>query len=424
MAKHPQIALLIESSRAYGRGLLRGIAQYAQSHGPWGFYHQERALGEAAPRWLRNFDGDGMIVRVDSRKLLEQIKQMDLPTVDLRCMYQIEGIPNIAVDNLAVARLAADHLLERKFEHYACCGFAGVDYSRQRCDHFVRYLAEAGYDASVWIGPGQSPSVSTTTIEAMALTREAGLRAWLESLPKPVGIMATNDVRAQQVLNACGFCGIAVPEEAAVIGVDNDDVVCELCNPPLSSIQLNTVKIGYEAAALLDRMLQGESPPEQTMSIPPLGIVTRQSTDVVAIPDPAAVAAVHYIREHACDGIGVEDVLDHVACSRSTLERRFARYLGRTTPSRDRPRPTATGQAFARRHGPPVDDHRRHCRIQPCRVHVPPVQEQDRPDRGTISPSGPKEGCPVSKGPDAPRGRFFFAAGSAAFFGCIVLEYW
>jgi len=132
------------------------------------------------------------------------------------------------------------------------------------------------------------------------------------------------------VLSACGDCGIAVPDQLAVIGVDNDELLCELCRPPLSSVELNPQKVGYEAAALLDRMLDGKLPPAEQKSIPPLGVIARQSTDVVAIADADVASSVHFIREHACEGMQVEDLLQRVQISRSTLERRFARLLGRS----------------------------------------------------------------------------------------------
>jgi len=133
---------------------------------------------------------------------------------------------------------------------------------------------------------------------------------------------------AHQILSACTECGIAVPDEVAVIGVDNDEVLCELSNPPLTSIDPNAQEIGYEMAALLHRIIIGEDPLAGTVRIRPRGVVVRQSTEVTAIADSDTATAVHYIRKHACDGIGVEDVLRNVQLSRSTLDRRFARFVG------------------------------------------------------------------------------------------------
>jgi LacI family transcriptional regulator len=153
---------------------------------------------------------------------------------------------------------------------------------------------------------------------------------WLEQLPKPVGIMACNDIRGQQVVNACRHLGLLVPDEVAVTGVDNDEVLCELSDPPLTSVAPNTGRIGYEAAALLELMMKGGERPKVPIAIPPLGIVTRRSTDVLAIPDRPIAAALRLIREHACDGIRVPDLLKVAALSRSVFERRFVQAVGRS----------------------------------------------------------------------------------------------
>src|SRR5690606_26395850 len=138
------------------------------------------------------------------------------------------------------------------------------------------------------------------------------------------------DLRGQQVLDACRRIGVAVPDEAAALGVDNDQLLCELSEPPLTSIIPNTHRTGYEAARLLDEMMAGRSATGETHLIPPIGIATRQSTDVLAIDDPNVARAIHFIRQHACTGIKVKDVLRAVPHSRTLLEARFKRLLGRT----------------------------------------------------------------------------------------------
>lgn len=329
MSRRMRIALLIESSRAYGRGLLRGIAAYA-IRAQWALFHQDRGLSEDVPHWLQDWHGDGIIARLDSQHLVRKIKEKGLPTVDLRGAYHVEGVPTINSHQQAVARMAADHLLERNFQHFAFCGFAGVDYSEQRCLHFVEYLAGQGYQVSVYENPWRRRAASTPDTEAKALLAERSLGEWLRQLPKPVGLMASNDIRAQQVMRVCAEQGISIPDEVAVIGVDNDDLLCELCSPSLSSVEPDTKTIGYNAAALLNEMLQGRVPPAEAPPVYPLRVVARQSTDVVAIAEADVAAAVRFIREHACEGIAVHDVLDHVQVSRSTLARRFRMYVGRS----------------------------------------------------------------------------------------------
>ncbi len=330
MAERRKIALLIEWSRAYGRGVLGGIAQYVKAHETWKIYQTERQLCDGAPGWLKDWRGDGIIARIENEELLKEIRKLDVPVVDLFEHRSTEGIPGVITDNRAIAHRAADHLIERGLKHFAYCGLPGVYSSEARGECFVEYLSRLGHEVSVYDNPEQSDSSFISTSEDNELRCEETVASWVSSLPRPVGLMACNDLRAHQVLMACSDRSIAVPEELSVIGVDNDELICELCHPPLTSIEQNTEGVGYQAAGLLDRLLDGEAPPAEPILVEPLGVVPRQSTDIVAVGDADVAAAVHYIRGHACDGIQVSDVLQHVQVSRSTLERRFTRLLGRS----------------------------------------------------------------------------------------------
>jgi len=324
----PRVALLIESSRAYGRGLLLGIARYIREHGRWSIFLQERSLGDTSPKWLEGWEGDGIIARIENEQMAEVIRRLALPAVDLRNLLPNLEMPSIRTDDVLTASLAADHLLERGFRHFAYCGFDGADYSDIRRDQFARRIAEAGYRCHVFVDPKRPAEATTLEYEEHGLVFEDLVSEWVKHLPKPIGLMACNDIRGQQVLNACRAIGVAVPDEVAVIGVDNDPVLCELSDPPLTSVIPNTDRIAYEAAALLDRLMAGKQPPKQPIFIKPSGIVTRRSTDVLAIEDPHLASAVRFIRLHACGGVDVSDIVKVVPLSRSTLERRFAKSLG------------------------------------------------------------------------------------------------
>ena len=329
-SSRPRVALLIESSRAYGRGLLVGIARYVREHGPWAIFLQERSLGDLSPGWLRRWEGDGVIARVENRPMAQAIRRLGLPAVDLRFLLPDLDLPSVRTDDGAIARLASEHLLERGFRHFAFCGFNGADYSDIRRDKFRQRITQAGYSCQVFEDP-QSPRLAgTLEYEEHGLKYEDRVARWLKDLPKPAGLMACNDIRGQQVLNACRAVGVTVPDELAVLGVDNDDVLCELSDPPLSSIVPNSERIGYEAALLLDRMIRGQKAPAQPVFVEPAGVVTRRSTEVLAIDDRHIASAVRFIREHACEGIDVSDVLGAVPLSRSALERRFSGTLGRS----------------------------------------------------------------------------------------------
>ncbi|MHB1767538.1 MAG: AraC family transcriptional regulator [Phycisphaerae bacterium] len=334
MAAHRRIALLIESSRAYGRRVLQGITQYSRCHGQWSLYYEQRQTAEAPPKWLRNWRGDGIIARVDDAALARAIRRTGLPAVDLRGNV-FSSMPVIKNDSAAVAELCANHLLERGFYHLAYCGFAGLSYSEQRLEYFRLYLAKRGLSCHVHLSASPEASAGQRAIESVGLRPDPKLIQWIGRLPKPVGIMACNDVRGQQVLNTCRELDIAVPEQIAVVGVDNDDVLCDLSYPPMSSVELDTQRVGCEAAALLDRLMAGEPTQHSPLLIRPVRVIVRQSTDILAIDDPHVAEAVRHIRLHAIDGIKVEGVLDHLAAkdkliSRRTLERRFANLLGRT----------------------------------------------------------------------------------------------
>jgi LacI family transcriptional regulator len=326
----PRVALLIESSRAYGRGLLLGVAKFVREHGRWSIFLQERSLGDVSPSWLQDWEGDGIIARVENRPMAEAIRRLGLPAVDVRYLLPKLKMPSIRTDDEAVARVASEHLLERGFRHFAFCGFDGADYSDIRRNSFAERIAEAGFRCHTFEDPQKPRRASTLEYEEHGLKYEDLVASWLKGLPKPIGLMACNDIRGQQVLNACRAIGVAVPDEVAVIGVDNDEVLCDLSDPPLTSVVPNTERIGYEAAALLNRMMAGARAPKHPIFIEPAGIVTRRSTEVLAIEDRHIAAAIRFIREHASEGIDVSDVLRAVPLSRSTLERRFARALGRS----------------------------------------------------------------------------------------------
>lgn len=330
VARRLRVALLIESTTAIGRAIQRGVAAYASTHGPWSFYQQIRAIHEAMPDWLEERGCDGILARIESRELVRQVRAIRLPTVDVLGIHELDGIPSVRSDHEAVANAAAEELLGRGFRTFAFCGYPGLSHSDQRCGHFVQRLADEGFAVEVYKPARVRRAANISAALNQGLLDEDDVAGWLSVIPKPLGLMAPSDVRAQQVLNACARREIAVPDEVAVIGADNDEVLCELSDPPLSSVDLNGQKIGYEAAALLDEMIAGGRSSARQIRVKPAGVVVRQSTDVLAIADSCVARAEHFIRLRACDGIGVKEVAKHVRLSRRTLERRFTAVLNRS----------------------------------------------------------------------------------------------
>ncbi len=317
----PHIALLIETSLASGRDILRGIARYAREHGPWSIYHEPRSLEESVPRWLRGWDGDGIIARLQNRRIAAAVESSGIPAVDVLGVVRSPGLPLAHVDNAAVARLAAEHFLGRGFRRFGFCGLEGVNWSDERRDAFVAAVTAAGGECLVYTRGDARGSWED---------EQDHLAAWVRSLPRPSAVMACNDPRGQKVLEACRRSGVRVPEQVAVVGVDNDEPICAIADPPLSSVVPDHERVGYEAAALLDRVRAGEVGAGAAVYIPPVGVVTRQSSDVLALADREVAEAIGFIREHACLGLGVEEVCRKLSLSRSTLQRRFRRLLGHT----------------------------------------------------------------------------------------------
>ncbi len=317
----PHVALLVETSIAYGRGVLQGVAQYLRSHGPWSVFVDRRELGAELPDWLDHWHGDGIITRTADARLLK-------PGVPIVGLYDAApdtlGVPTILNDNFAVGRLAAEHLLERGFEHIAFFGPPTLYWADMRLAGARQRLEAEGLELHVFPPPRRT--------EAWEAGQQR-LGSFLGKLPRPLGVIAANDVHGLRALDACRRCGFAVPEEVAVIGADDDAELCDLSDPPLSSIAFNPERVGYEAAALLDRLMRHEPAPTQPLLCPPLGVIARQSTDMLAIRDPAVAQALHFIRRHAMRGITVADVMEAVTISRRTLEKRFLAATGRTIKS-------------------------------------------------------------------------------------------
>lgn len=323
----PHVALIVETSTAYGRAILGGISQYVREHGPWTVYIEQRSLQDSAPPWLERWAGDGIIARASTPRSARKLLKSGVPTVDLNDQVRGLGLPQIHSDHAAIARLAAEHLMDRGFRDFAYFGFPVFEWSVRRQEAFTTHVQAAGHRIH---GGLPARRVSWSHQQSSWEDEIDGVARWVKRLPKPLGIMAGNDIRGIQMLDACRRAGVAVPEEVAVVGVDNEELVCLLAYPPLSSVIPDAFRVGYEAAGLLDDMMKGRGVTEMLRSIPPLSVAIRQSSDVTAIANPCLASAMRFIREHACQGIGVDDVLDHLSVSRSMLQRMFRNEMGQT----------------------------------------------------------------------------------------------
>lgn len=305
--------------------MLKGIAQYERSHRPWAAFLDDEARAEVDPQWVRTKKWHGVISRHTTPTLARICAELKLPLIDLNDCAPIAGVPKIRPDNMALGHLGAEHFLERGYRHFGFSGFADLGWSGERRDGFVEALSLAGFACDVQ--DVAYPGDLTPFWDARQITT---LSAWLKRIPKPTAVMACNDMRALQVVGAAQAAGLLVPEEVAVLGANNDTIRCELAYPPLSSVATNAFQSGYQAAEQLALMMSGQKPTDLNRRIEPVGVVTRQSTDILAMGDKNVAAALSFIREHACHGITVEQVLKQAFASRSQLEKKFRRFIGRS----------------------------------------------------------------------------------------------
>lgn len=351
MPRRLSVALLIETSNAYARGLLEGIIDYVRRHEPWSIHLPEQERGAKPPAWLDGWDGDGIIARIENDEIAEVVRKLRLPAVDVSAARHVENIPWVETDDKTIAKLAVSHLTERGFRRLGFLGDSRFNWSLWRQQHFEAAAKDAGCELHLFDTNRQSNQLATEQAEFSSSAESSSQKAansskssfrkhersgrdllasWVQGLPRPIGIMACYDIQAQQLLDVCRDLDIAVPEEIAVLGVDNDRLLCELANPPLSSVVPNAHRSGYEAAGLLDRMMRGEQVENKAHLIKPIRVETRQSTNVLAIDDAEVARALRFIRVHACDPINVSDVMKQATVSRRVLENRFQTVLGKT----------------------------------------------------------------------------------------------
>lgn len=313
--------------------MLRGISQFVHTRNDWSVLFGLRDAFSDVPGWLHDWDGDGVISRRTTASLVDSLQEKGIPLVDLTDGGPAERTPpavnrslhSIRADDVAIGRMAADYLVELGHRSFAFCGHREQVWSTRRRVAFRERLIALGFGLhDCYESPWKLRNALAWKTECQQIA------GWIQSLPKPIGVMAAFDVRGQDLIAACDLVGVSVPEEVSVIGVDDDDLVCELCSTPLTSIKSNMQQVGYLAAETLSQLMMGETPQERNVLVPPNGIAKRQSTDTGAIEDKVVVEALRYIRENACLQISVKDVVRDCDVSRSTLERRMRKAIGRT----------------------------------------------------------------------------------------------
>lgn len=319
----PRVILLINTDRAFERGLMHGIARYACIHGPWEFYRQtpfyrQSQEGENILARIKNWKADGVIMR--ENKLMKDILALGLPTIVSPFSTTDINAHLVLAENESIGYEGAKHLLSKGFQYFGFCGFDDQYWSMERGKAFTEKITTAGKTWS-WY---QSP---ISLKDRLWENEPFHMAKWLKTLEKPVAIMAATDERAQQIMEATRIAGFSVPEEISILGVDNDELICELSAPSLSSVDINPEHGGYSAADLLHQSMQGNKIAKRNKCIRPRYVVTRHSTDIFAVPDQQLQKALHFINNHTHQRLTVDQVVAATTISRRRLEERFRQYL-------------------------------------------------------------------------------------------------
>jgi LacI family transcriptional regulator len=325
--RRPRRLIVVSNMSSPGRGILAGISEYCRKHGQWQFQFEpnpaERVSLERVKRSLALWNPDGILAHIDDDHWDKLIAESGLPAVNLANKPSAYGTPLVGVDYLAVGQMVGQYFLDKGLKNFAYCGFSDTAESDYRREGFRQRVQDAGFTCSVLEG-------CTSRHRSQWVEARHMIERWLVMLPKPVGILCCHDKRGQEVTEACREVGLTVPDEVSVVGVANDELVCTLSDPPISSVEIPSRRIGYEAAALIHQMINGRRATRKHISLSPMDIIVRASSEKAAISDPDIVGALQFIAENAESPITVKSILGEVAMSRRSLERRCWEATGRT----------------------------------------------------------------------------------------------
>ncbi len=331
-ARIPRVLLIFPTSIMTCRWMLRGILRYVHLHGPWELHIIEDREGEQKLKQVKAWGGTGIIGYVHNKAHADAVLASGVPAVivDPLKEYLVPGHPlarlsRISCDSSEIGRVAADYFLERHYTNFAFVGeINNIHWSRDRAEAFSRRVAARGFACQVYPTP-------TTRERGDFGIEQQRLCAWLKTLPKPVAVMAAWDVRGRQVLDACMKAGVAVPQEAAVLSVDNDEILCETTHPPMSSIQMGAEDACYQGAQILDELMRGKGRQrKRVITYGATHVATRRSTEAIRIGDPLVVKALEFIWLNIGAPMTVADVARHLGVSRRLLEMHARKTIGRT----------------------------------------------------------------------------------------------
>ncbi len=321
-----KIILLIDFAEEYSKSLLRGISQYSSDHGPWAFcrmplFYRETIGSDGILKWAKEWGAHGIIGQLYNTFEIKKFKEAGIPVIGQDFKERFRDIPNITGSYRETGSMGAQYFLKKGFKHFAFYGFRNIVWSRERGEGFEECIREAGLEVHYF-------EHRKARSRDIWYYKPSSLSHWLKQLPKPIALMACDDNQGQHITEACRLAGIRIPEEVAVLGVDNDEMLCNLSDPPLSSISLDADKGGYETARLMEKLIKKEIEEPYDIVVKPTQIVTRQSTDIYATNDKCIATALKYIHQNIDKNLNVEHVLEQVPLSRRSLEKRFHKITG------------------------------------------------------------------------------------------------
>jgi len=320
----PRIAILVDTATSWGRRTIRGILDYSLQHGPWDVWIDP--IGQNERFYLPDDEPfDGVIARVSTQQLQSELTASQLPVVNVSGIQFGQSVfPRVCIDQKASASLALEHFKSRALKHFAYVGPRDLDYVKQHERAFENAVSSSGMKCHVYPNKTKRRNASSWH------PSQKRIIAWLQSLPKPIGIYTWGVDIGRDLIPACRNAGLQVPHDVAILGGDYDELLSDASHPALSGILTPAQQIGYQAAKLLHQQIQGEKVTKKTSFFTPKTVVERLSTEVLAIDDPQTLQAIQYLQAHACENITVDDILRKVPMARRALERKFKSLLGRS----------------------------------------------------------------------------------------------
>jgi LacI family transcriptional regulator len=318
------VAVLVDTSTTWGRAVLRGVNAYSLQQGPWEIFVEARGMEEHL-RVPAGWHGDGVIARVNTPAIARELESLGIPVVNVSGIELAEAkFPRVSTDLNASAKLAAEYLAGRGFKHFAYFGLIGLDYVKTHREMFAATVQERGGDFTLLAVKPMAGAEPDWSLDLKSLGE------WLKQMPKPLAMLCWNASGAREIIFACREAGLLVPEEVTVLSQANDEALCETSLVPISGVAVSGEGIGQKAAQVLDGLMCGHKPPAQATLIAPLGVVTRQSTDTLAVRDPVLVKALKFLRQNANKPLRVNAVARQAGVSRRALERKFLDILQRS----------------------------------------------------------------------------------------------